>query len=106
MKLIEYLKELNNELNFFVICINADCEAFDHGRKGVFDLNDMEEMTFFRTYARNILKNKKAMKLLEDTDFLSEKEEKAEAGERVVFVTVSCKDDYLKIRKRLTEILN
>ena len=99
MKLIEYLEGLNDEFNFFVVCINADCEAFDHGRKGEFDLDDMEEMTFFRTYARNILKNRKAMKLLEDTDFLSEKEEKTETGERVVFVTVSCRDDYLKIRK-------
>ncbi|MBR2787525.1 MAG: hypothetical protein IKD94_00020, partial [Erysipelotrichaceae bacterium] len=70
------------------------------------DLNDMEEMTFFRTYARNILRNKKAIRLLEDTEFLSEQDEEGEPGERVAFVTVSCKKDYDRIREKLTEILN
>ena len=105
MKLIEYLKGLDEDLNFFIICINAACTAFGRGRCGVFTLEDMEEMTFFRTYARNILHSKEAMRLLADTEFLSEREEESGQGERVIFVTVSCRKSYESIRKRLMELL-
>jgi len=105
MKLIEYLKGLDDDLSFFIICINAACTAFDRGRSGVFTFEDMEEMTFFRTYARNILHNEEATKLLADTEFLSEREEESGQGERVIFVTVSCRKSYESIRNRLMELL-
>ena len=105
MKLIEYLQDLDDDLNVFIICVNAACTAFGKGRSSAFTLEDMEEMTFFRTYARNILHSKEAMRLLADTEFLSEREEESGQGERVIFVTVSCRKSYESIRKRLMELL-
>ena len=107
MKLIECLKELDENLNIFVICINANCEAFVRVSKGEFDLDDAEEATFFRTYASNVLKSSRAVKLLKDIEIISAfREEEIKAPDNVVVITVSCKDNYTSIKKELTEILN
>ena len=107
MKLLEYLKSLDDDLNFFIICINAGCEAFARGKEGTFDLDDAEEMTFFRTYARNILKSSKAAELLKDIVVVGEwKEEEAETVDNIIFITVNCKENYDSIKEELTEILN
>ncbi len=107
MKLLEYLESLDDDLNFFIICINAGCEAFGRGKKGTFDLDDAEEMTFFRTYARNILNSNKVAGLLKDIEVVGErKEEKTEMADNIIFITVNCKENYEDIKGELAEILN
>lgn len=107
MKLIECLKELDENLNIFVICINANCKAFVRVSKGEFNLDNAEEATFFRTYASNVLKSSRAVKLLKDIEIISAfREEEIKAPDNVVVITVSCKENYTSIKKELTEILN
>ena len=106
MKLVDYIKRFENELNPFIICINTNCNAFRKAKEGVLNVEEMEELTFFRAYIQNILKNKEALDLLKDVEYLDSDVEEEIKEEKVLLVTVSCGRNYSSIKHKLSELLN
>ena len=84
-----------------------DCPAFRRQNEGKANDQDYEDMTFFRACVQNILCNKKAMSLLEETSIIMANEEPGHSGISLYYVLVSYPEDkYTDAKKTLQELLN
>ena len=107
MELIEYLQTLNSKKNPFIVCVNVNCDAFRQMSQGVLDENLMEEVTFFRAFAENILNNETISKILENTKVIKhQKDRRSTPGEDIYFVSVDYPHDYKKAKNKLMELLS
>ena len=106
-KLTEYLRSIEDPVSSFLYCANVDCPAFRRQNEGKANDQDYEDMTFFRACVQNILCNKKAMSLLEETSIIMAKEEPGHSGISLYYVLVSYPEDkYTDAKKTLQELLN
>lgn len=106
MSLIEYLSSLEEELNYYVICVNANCDAFREAREGILNLKEIENTVFFREYAKKLLNNKKAIELLNGAKYIGASSENEEGDkDNVLFVTCDVDDNYMNKRRKMQEIL-
>ena len=106
-KLTEYLKSIEDPVSSFLYCANVDCLAFRRQNEGKANDQDYEDMTFFRACVQNILCNKKAMSLLEETSIIMANEEPGHSGISLYYVLVSYPEDkYTDAKKTLQELLN
>lgn len=106
-KLTEYLKSIEDPVSSFLYCANVDCPAFRRQNEGKANDQDYEDMTFFRACVQNILCNKKAMSLLEETSIIMANEEPGHSGISLYYVLVSYPEDkYTDAKKTLQELLN
>jgi hypothetical protein len=106
-KLTEYLRSIEDPVSSFLYCANVDCPAFRRQNEGKANDQDYEDMTFFRACVQNILCNKKAMSLLEETSIIMANEEPGHSGISLYYVLVSCPEDkYTDAKKTLQELLN
>jgi len=106
-KLTEYLRSIEDPVSSFLYCANVDYPAFRRQNEGKANDQDYEDMTFFRACVQNILCNKKAMSLLEETSIIMANEEPGHSGISLYYVLVSCPEDkYTDAKKTLQELLN
>ena len=106
-KLTEYLKSIEDPVSSFLYCANVDCPAFRRQNEGKANDQDYEDMTIFRACVQNILCNKKAMSLLEETSIIMANEEPGHSGISLYYVLVSYPEDkYTDAKKTLQELLN
>ena len=106
-KLTEYLKSIEDPVSSFLYCANVDCPAFRRQNEGKANDQDYEDMTFFRACVQNILCNKKAMSLLEETSIIMANEEPGHSGISLYYVLVCYPEDkYTDAKKTLQELLN
>ena len=106
-KLTEYLRSIEDPVSSFLYCANVDCPAFRRQNEGKANDQDYEDMTFFRACVQNILCNKKAMSLLEETSIIMANEEPGHSGISLDYVLVSYPEDkYTDAKKTLQELLN
>ena len=106
-KLTEYLRSIEDPVSSFLYCANVDCPAFRRQNEGKANDQDYEDMTFFRACVQNILCNKKAMSILEETSIIMVNEEPGHSGISLYYVLVSYPEDkYTDAKKTLQELLN
>ena len=106
-KLTEYLKSIEDPVSSFLYCANMDCPAFRRQNEGKASDQDYEDMTFFRACVQNVLSNKKAMTLLEDTNIVMVSEGPGHSGTSLYYILVSYPEDrYIEAKKTLQELLN
>ncbi|MBQ2657716.1 MAG: hypothetical protein IJF87_04010 [Erysipelotrichaceae bacterium] len=106
-KLTEYLRSIEDPVSSFLYCANVDCPAFRRQNEGKANDQDYEDMTFFRACVQNILCNKKAMSLLEETSIIMANEEPGHSEISLYYVLVSYPEDkYTNAKKTLQELLN
>lgn len=107
MELIDYLQTLDHKQKPYIVCVNVNCDAFTKLTQGALDEDLTEEVTFFRTFAENILKSKRASKILENTKVVKyQKDRRSVPGEEIFFVSVDFRRDYKKAKNELMELLN
>ena len=106
-KLTEFIRSIQDPITSFLYCANTECQAFRRQSEGKGNDQDYEDMTFFRTCAQNILCNKKAMSLLEDTNVIVANQEPGHSGISLYYVLVSFPEErFFEVKKKLQELLN
>lgn len=70
MKLIDFLRGVENPANVYVFCVNTNCKGFEDGQKGIFSEKGMEELMFFDGNLDGLLANKKVLMILKDLDLI------------------------------------
>ena len=108
--LIKTLKTLGDPITSFVVCTNADTQAFKQLLEGDNSDEVVDEMTFFHACVQNILNNKDAISLLKNIKVLNVKKENDDPFDpdiSVYYILVSCPDDkYQIIKPKLNEVLS
>jgi len=106
-KLTEYLRSIKDPVSSFLYCANMDCPAFRRQNEGKANDQDYEDMTFFRACVQNVLCNKKAMSLLEETNIVMVSEESGYSGTSLYYILVHFPEEkYVEAKKTLQELLN
>ena len=106
-KLTEFIRSIKDPISSFLYCANTECQAFRRQSEGKGSDQDYEDMTFFRACAQNVLSNKKAMSLLEDTNVIETNQESSYSGVNLYYVLVSFpEEEFVEAKKKLQELLN
>ena len=105
MELINYLENLDKEENTFIICENANCEAFEKAQEQP-SPELIEELTLFRGYSNTTLNSKEAIKLLKGTEVLSShiEHQNEEMLEKIILLIVNYGGNHFEAKEKLERL--
>jgi len=103
MKLVDYLKGVENPSNVYVFCVNTNCKGYEDGQKGIFSDKGMEELMFFDSNLDGLLANKKVLFILKDLDLIGKEIKRSRISEddptKRLYVYVSFPEESYQTKK-------